>query len=119
MIVYDVTKRKTFESLSHWLDQILGTTTDNCVKYLLGNKIDLEKEREVTKEAGMDFLIKHSDTISQFYEVSALTTQGFDIFFNEFCQEVYDNNKKKVENRLNKNQKLFERNKKKTNKGCC
>lgn len=67
----------------------------------------------------MEYFGNNSKDLYQFYEVSALTMEGFDVFFDEFCQRVYDSNKQKVLERLNKNQKLFEKNKEKTNKKCC
>ena len=119
LIVYDVTKKDSFDSLTYWLDHVLEITNDNCIKFLLGNKIDLVNQREVSKDQAMNFFIEHNNRISQFYEVSALTLEGFDIFFPEFCGLVYDHNKSKVHNRLKQNQRLFEKNKYKNNKYCC
>lgn len=40
-LVYDVTRRNSFEALDHWLKEIdLYATNRDCIKLLIGNKID-------------------------------------------------------------------------------
>ena len=48
MMVYDITKRKTFENLIHWLNQLQQFSDKNMVIMLVGNKSDLSHVRTVT-----------------------------------------------------------------------
>ncbi|KAL8141377.1 hypothetical protein V2J09_007398 [Rumex salicifolius] len=57
IMVYDVTRRETFTNLSDiWNKEIdLYLTNQDCVRMLVGNKVDKESERVVSKKEGMDF----------------------------------------------------------------
>ena len=50
LIVYDITKRKSFENVMTWIKECENECSDNIVKVLVGNKSDLSDQREVTKE---------------------------------------------------------------------
>ncbi len=52
MLVFDITKKETFELIGTWLDDIRQNNKMNIGKMLIGNKADLENDREVTKEEG-------------------------------------------------------------------
>lgn len=61
------------------------STKMNLVKMLVGNKIDREDEREVTRDEGARFARKHS---MLFIEASARTREGVQIAFEELVQKV-------------------------------
>jgi len=48
--VYDITKKSSFESLKNWIFQS-EEATEGFKKIIIGNKIDLEKERQITKDS--------------------------------------------------------------------
>jgi len=48
MIVYDITKENTFESLEKWHTKLTESADENIVIMACGNKSDLEEERQVT-----------------------------------------------------------------------
>ncbi|XP_077400111.1 ras-related protein Rab-19-like [Vanacampus margaritifer] len=50
VITYDITRRATFESVSDWIQEVELYGAANVVLVLIGNKCDLEKEREVLFE---------------------------------------------------------------------
>ena len=52
MLVYDVSKRDTFELIEKFIDDIKINSKKNIGKILIGNKVDLESDREVSKEEG-------------------------------------------------------------------
>lgn len=69
MIVYDITKLSSFESVEQWIKEVqAGDDDGDLVIMIIGNKSDLEEEREVTKEQGLDFAKKIN---SFFMETSA------------------------------------------------
>ncbi|KAL4269719.1 hypothetical protein GQ457_HM001330 [Hibiscus cannabinus] len=55
ILVYDVTRRETFTNLSEiWAKEVeLNSTNPQCIKILVGNKVDRDSERVVTQEEGM------------------------------------------------------------------
>ncbi|RXN22887.1 ras-related Rab-19-like protein [Labeo rohita] len=50
MIAYDLTRRPTFESLPHWIQGVEQYGAANVVFVLIGNKCDLEAQRQVLFE---------------------------------------------------------------------
>ncbi|XP_052400191.1 ras-related protein Rab-19-like isoform X2 [Carassius gibelio] len=50
MIAYDLTRRATFESLPHWIHGVEQYGAANLVFVLIGNKCDLEAQRQVLFE---------------------------------------------------------------------
>ncbi|KAJ9564910.1 hypothetical protein OSB04_000876 [Centaurea solstitialis] len=57
IMVYDVTRRETFTNLSDiWAKEIdMHSTNQDCIKMLVGNKVDKESDRVVTKKEGIEF----------------------------------------------------------------
>ncbi|EPQ31316.1 uncharacterized protein PFL1_01501 [Pseudozyma flocculosa PF-1] len=47
ILVYDITKRSTFEPLQRWLSDARALASSDLVVVLVGNKLDREEEREV------------------------------------------------------------------------
>ena len=78
MLVYDITKRKTFENCSRWLNEIRQHADPNCIIMLVGNKSDLKHMRAVQAEEGKAFAMKHS---LFFIEASALHATNVEIAF--------------------------------------
>lgn len=69
VIVYDITELSSFENVEQWIKDIQASDDDeDLVIMIIGNKSDLEEEREVTKEQGLDFAKKMN---SFFMETSA------------------------------------------------
>lgn len=46
--VYDITKRSSFLSIQRWIEEVRRYTTSDVILILVGNKCDLEDEREVS-----------------------------------------------------------------------
>jgi Ras-related protein Rab-2A len=47
VLVYDITRRETFQHLNRWLDEAKQNSNANMVIILIGNKKDLEHKRAV------------------------------------------------------------------------
>ncbi|GER28942.1 RAB GTPase homolog C2A [Striga asiatica] len=75
ILVYDVTRRESFTNLSTtWIKELdCYCTNPDCVKILIGNKIDKESERAVTKEEGAALAQEHK---CLFIECSAKTQEN-------------------------------------------
>jgi len=80
-IVFDITNRKTFESIPKWIELIKSIEKNNIL-VLIGNKEDLKEKREVEKKEGED-LAKENEM--SYFELSAKRDNNNDIkkiFFN-------------------------------------
>ncbi|KAK3043032.1 hypothetical protein RJ639_002600 [Escallonia herrerae] len=75
ILVYDVTRRETFTNLSDvWAKELdLYSTSQNCVKMLVGNKVDRESKRVVSREEGIALSKEHG---CLFLECSAKTREN-------------------------------------------
>ncbi|CAH2054286.1 unnamed protein product [Thlaspi arvense] len=90
ILVYDVTKRETFLNLADvWAKEIeLYSTNHDCIKMLVGNKVDRESERKVSREEGMA-LAKELKFL--FHECSARTRKNVKQCFEELALKVRKN----------------------------
>ena len=49
IITYDVTQQATFDGVANWIESINENASIEVKKILVGNKLDLEDERQVTE----------------------------------------------------------------------
>ena len=96
-IVYDITSRKTFENIDKWIGEIKERTTDDVKLIIIGNKTDLNNEREVKSE---EALIKYQDMDIPLIETSALEDTNVNEAFINLIKIVYkDIARKEIEER--------------------
>mmetsp|Transcript_47720 Transcript_47720/g.74461 ORF Transcript_47720/g.74461 Transcript_47720/m.74461 type:complete len:202 (+) Transcript_47720:1-606(+) len=87
ILVYDVTRKETFENLEQWLKEVdMYTNRDGVIKLLVGNKID-KANREVTRAEGIDFARSRG---MLFIECSAKAKTGIQQAFEELVQKILD-----------------------------
>jgi len=86
VIVYSITSRQTFEALNHFHDQILRVKDEDSFPVaVLGNKCDLEKDREVSTMEGKEF----ADSIgAPFFETSAKARINVEEGFYQLVREI-------------------------------
>jgi len=87
LLVYDISRRDTFNHLTRWLEEARQHANPKMVIMLIGNKSDLEK-REVSYEEGEKFA---KDNGLIFLETSAKTAQNVEEAFLKTAQKIYDN----------------------------
>ena len=88
LLVYDITNPKTFENLDKWLSDLKGNAEEKISVVLIGNKSDLEEERQVSIEEGKE---KAAFFKLAFMETSALNGNNIEKAFNELITDVYKN----------------------------
>nr|KJB36477.1 hypothetical protein B456_006G161100 [Gossypium raimondii] len=89
ILVYDVTRRDTFTNLTDvWAKEVeLYSTNQDCVKILVGNKVDMDSERAVSREEGIA-LAKELGSI--FLECSAKTRINVEQCFEELALKIME-----------------------------
>ncbi|KAJ7957024.1 Ras-related protein [Quillaja saponaria] len=89
IMVYDVTRRETFTNLSEvWAKEIdLHSTNQDCIKMLVGNKVDKDSDRAVTKKEGINFAREYG---CLFIECSAKTRVNVQQCFEELVLKILD-----------------------------
>jgi Ras-related protein Rab-6A len=50
LVIYDITSRQSFQSVSKWIDDARNLREDECFIVLAGNKCDLTSHRQVSTE---------------------------------------------------------------------
>ncbi|CAN0069983.1 ras-related protein Rab-2A-like [Lethenteron reissneri] len=87
LLVYDITRRDTFNHLTAWLEDARQHSNSNMVIMLIGNKSDLESRREVKREEGEAFAREHGLV---FMETSAKTATNVEEAFINTAREIYE-----------------------------
>lgn len=95
LVVYDISRRHTFESVGRWLDELKMHSDMNVVTMLVGNKCDLESLREVPVEESK--ALAEAEKLF-FIETSALNATNVNDAFQIVIKEVYNNMSRKVLN---------------------
>ena len=67
ILMYDITNKVSFESIPEWIESVKNVKGSNFPMILLGNKIDEEGDRKISKEEG-EKLAKNFDI--DFFEIS-------------------------------------------------
>ncbi|KAG6393230.1 hypothetical protein SASPL_147466 [Salvia splendens] len=86
MLVYDITKRQSFDHMARWLEELRGNADKNIVIMLVGNKSDLEAHREVSTEDAKEFAQMEN---LYFMETSALEATNVEQAFLTVLTEIY------------------------------
>lgn len=55
LLVYDITDRDSFRKVRHWVKELRKIVGKNIILVIAGNKIDLEKNRQVNEEEAVEY----------------------------------------------------------------
>ena len=87
-IVYDITRKSTFDNIDKWIGDLKNNGDENMIVYLVGNKSDLNDMREVRKDEAMTKSEKFNIAFS---ETSALYGDNIHKIFQDLMEKVYIN----------------------------
>lgn len=86
MLVYDVTKRQSFDHVARWVEELRAHADSSIVIMLIGNKADLVELREVPTEDAVEFAESQG---LFFFETSALSGENVEAAFSKVLEEIY------------------------------
>ncbi|KAL8057945.1 hypothetical protein ABFX02_04G216800 [Erythranthe guttata] len=95
LIVYDITRKATFENTKRWLEELNIHCDTAVAKMLVGNKSDLEEIREVSVEEGKSLAEEEG---LFFIETSALESTNVMKAFEIVIRAIYDKVSRKILN---------------------
>ena len=78
MLVYDISKHPTYDSVERWLRELRDHADTNIVIMLVGNKSDLRHLRAVPTEEATEFASKNG---LSFIETSALDASNVELAY--------------------------------------
>ena len=112
-LLFDVHKRESFNNVKKWVEDInYGTNNKKVIMYLIGNKIDLE--REVSKEEGISIA---EELGMKYFESSNKINVNINEIISHMLMDCYNNIKDK-KSKETKGAQLKKHAKKKEKK-CC
>ncbi|XP_015451140.1 ras-related protein Rab-12 [Pteropus alecto] len=86
ILVYDITKKETFDDLPKWMKMIDKYASEDAELLLVGNKLDCETDREITKQQGEKFA--QQITGMRFCEASAKDNFNVDEIFLKLVDDI-------------------------------
>ena len=125
MLIFDITSKDSFDEMESWLEEVNKHTDENLVRLLIGNKSDLDDNREVSYEDAKDFASLYK---MNYIETSAKNSSNVEKSFVEMAKMIRERlleekgitldkliemRKQKTMLKKMKTQKLEEK------KGCC
>ena len=88
LLVFDVTNTDSFNNLKDWISSIKLNMEGNNIFIpivIIGNKLDMEDQREITKEQAEQFV---SENKYKYFETSAKTGEGIDKSIRELASQI-------------------------------
>ena len=85
-LVYDITRKYTFNNIDNWLKELLSINSNRINIILIGNKNDLSLLRKVSKNEAKEKADKYG---IKFYETSALDSTNIKNIFEEMIKDIY------------------------------
>jgi small GTP-binding protein len=96
LLVFDITRRSTFASVTSWLHDLRQIAEDDIVVVLVGNKCDLAasgddapNKRQVTQEEAEQWC--QDNKVMQYVETSAKSGENVERAFLEVAERIYQN----------------------------
>ena len=95
LLVYDISKKLSFESIDRWLKELRDHADPNIVIMLVGNKKDLQHLRSITTGDAEEYAKVNK---LNFIETSALESSNVEDAFKTLLADIYHSmNKRQVQ----------------------
>jgi small GTP-binding protein len=97
LLLYDVTRRRTFLNVEAWKEEAFKNLTYKIPLVLVANKVDLTESRAVTREEGEKYAKKNRFL---YVESSALTGENVEQAYITLCKRMIEEGKSKSSNNV-------------------
>jgi len=97
IILYDITKKKSFENVPSWISLFQETRGNDAKLAIVGSKLDLEESRHVSTKEGEQLSQQYG---GHFIEVSAKNGDGVIELFSGISQSVLSGDDIKFEEHI-------------------
>ncbi len=118
IILYDITQKASFDHIRNWITEIDKFGKQGVLKVIVGNKLDMENNRKITKEAAENLALKYGIKL---WEVSAKDNTNIEEMFLDTIKTLLEKNSKIISegSSMATNIQLNKNVKNKKNKKCC
>ena len=89
LLVYDITDDTSFKKIETWYSNLSSDSSNSLPIVLIGNKSDLEEDRVVTTEDGIE-LAKKLKIEKHFFETSCQNGKNVHEAIDDLVQQIYD-----------------------------
>ncbi|KAI6181667.1 Ras-related protein Rab-21 [Aphelenchoides besseyi] len=103
LLIYDITDPHSFQRVQKWVTELRRILGDSCSLFIVGNKLDLERKRNVQKEEAERFA---QSVDAAFSECSAKENVGVNKIFEELTRTMIKNHNVQLENKLQRQPSL-------------
>lgn len=80
IVVYEIDKKESYQNIENWINHLKNKAKPDIIIFIVGNKNDLEKLREIKKEEAIEYV--KNNNFNLFIETSAKN--------NEYVKELFD-----------------------------
>jgi len=122
ILVYDITRRKTFENMPRWMKELKDHANRDITLILVGNKTDLAESKEGAREVTKEMLNQFANEYDiKAFEASAKDGTNVDEAFRTCVVDIYEGTLKRNNNRYSRNPSVItiEGFNSGSSKGCC
>ena len=118
IILYDITQKSSFDHIRNWITEIDKFGKQGVLKVIVGNKLDLENNRKISKEDAENLALRYG---LKLWEVSAKDNTNIEEMFVDTIKTLLEKNSKIISesSSMGNNIKLNKNIKNKKNKKCC
>ena len=88
IITFDITKQESFDNVKTWMNSIYKHADPSIAKVLVGNKIDLEEDRVISKQEATKIAQEHG---MDYFETSARDNVNIQELLQYIMEKVYEN----------------------------
>ena len=88
IIAFDLTNSESFEGVKIWINSIYKHSDPSIAKVLVGNKLDLEGDRVVSRNEAMKIAQEHG---MEYFETSAKNNINITEMVSHIVEKVYEN----------------------------
>ncbi|CAF0813043.1 unnamed protein product [Didymodactylos carnosus] len=87
ILVFDITDEDSFERVKSWTKELRRMLGNDCILCIVGNKIDLEKDRHVSMQLAEEYA---KSVGAKLYHTSAKLDKGVEELFNDLAQRMLE-----------------------------